>query len=724
VKRAFSAKLIIAKAKKNPGFALATVLIASTVMLTVLVVSVQSTAAIRTALLSQYYSQLARTAAESGINFAEACLNNNPTNSGAPEWSSSKPLQVNTGCDGNVVSACNASSNSAACTVSSNGDVVTNFSVAYPPLDTNTGDAAYGDATSVTATGIVYILRTSQVGTNNPPWRTYKVSLTANLTAISECAPNNTSTAGWTNASYYPGYITPGSPIDLTSSAVNPGPMYYRKDFSVTTPGTYSLTLGSNGENAVSIDGVLEFTNYDNASTVSVSLTAGCHVLVDKLTNGGIYPSVSGMQMTLKNSAGNTLIASDPTWRVITGSTVHFSQLNYSEDTNTWTPARDLGFWSNTSLPWGGAPAGWVAASGDSQAQYITTVNSQSGTNGYTYPASEYSWFRNEAGFTTTSANTSVKITDYCDDSCTVYLDGVIVASGNSGGPVSTTINVANAGTHDFGVRLYNASNGNIGAFLFAAVNSSTGQEYMRSNGTWDSTNFWSSTAPDFYSYDASYVPPTDPAPTCPCSNITNLITNPGFENNTTTNWTANNVTLAVIPSSTWSAGGNYAMSETATGGNASDEFAYIGGDAGALRLGMLTGHTYRVSATLRVPSALSGTLDSANTDRDLGINAYTYDATCGTQSCNYDYALAQAPDVAGVYNLATTFTVYPGDTAAFLRFYNGGAVGAVIDWDDISLVDITNGPAPVSVYYDGNSPNWAWNGTANVATSTGPYFP
>jgi len=724
VKCAISAKLTIAKDQKNRGFALATVLIASTVMLTVLVVSVQSTAAIRTALLSQYYSQLARTAAESGINYAEACLNNNPTNAGAPEWSSSKPLQVNTGCDGNVVNACNLSSNSAACTVSSNGDVVTNFSVAYPPLDTNSSDSTYGDATSVTATGIVNILRTSQVGTNNPPWRTYKVALTANLTAINECAPNNTATAGWTNASYVTGSTTVGSPITLSNAVLNPGPIYYRKDFTVSTVGTYTLTASTSDIQAISIDGVLDLSTYATSGSATVSLTAGCHTIVDKVTNGGINPSLTNMSLTLKNSSGTVLIGSDPTWRVITGTTVHFSQINYSEDTNTWTPARDLGFWSNTSLPWGGAPTTWTAASGDSQAQYITTVNSQSGTNGYTYPASEYSWFRNEAGFTTSSANTSVKITDYCDDSCTVYLDGVMVATGNSGGPISTTINVASAGTHDFGVRLYNASNGNIGAFLFAAVNATTGQEYMRSNGTWDSTNFWSATASDFFSYDATYVPPTDPTPTCPCSNITNLITNPGFESGATTNWTTSNVTIAPIPSSTWAASGSYAMSETATGGASTDEWAEVGGDAGALRLGMLTGHTYRVSATVRIPTALSGTLDSSYSDRGLSITAYTYDATCGTQACSYSYEQAQAPDVAGVYNLATTFTVYPGDTGAFIRFYNGGAVGAVIDWDDISLVDITNGPAPTSVYYDGNSSNWAWNGTTNLSTSTGPYFP
>ena len=49
------------------GFALPTVLIASIVMLAVLIVAVQSTAAVSSAMKAQAFSKLAQTAADSGI---------------------------------------------------------------------------------------------------------------------------------------------------------------------------------------------------------------------------------------------------------------------------------------------------------------------------------------------------------------------------------------------------------------------------------------------------------------------------------------------------------------------------------------------------------------------------------------------------------------------------------------------------------------------------------
>lgn len=58
----------------NNGFILPTVIISSMVMFIVLLSSVSATVATRTALNEQYYYQLARTAAESGLIKAQACL--------------------------------------------------------------------------------------------------------------------------------------------------------------------------------------------------------------------------------------------------------------------------------------------------------------------------------------------------------------------------------------------------------------------------------------------------------------------------------------------------------------------------------------------------------------------------------------------------------------------------------------------------------------------------
>lgn len=80
------------------GFALPTVLIASVVMLMVLTVSVSSVVAIRTALQTQYYEQLAKTAGEAGVAYAKACL---AKNGNVPLWSDVKPLTPATDCAGN-----------------------------------------------------------------------------------------------------------------------------------------------------------------------------------------------------------------------------------------------------------------------------------------------------------------------------------------------------------------------------------------------------------------------------------------------------------------------------------------------------------------------------------------------------------------------------------------------------------------------------------------------
>ena len=102
------------------GFALPTVLIASVVMLTILTVSVSSVAAVRTALKSQYYEQLAQVAGEAGVAYAKACL---AKNGNVPQWTNAAPLKPNTDCSGVDLAgvACPAD---AGCSVMKNGPVM------------------------------------------------------------------------------------------------------------------------------------------------------------------------------------------------------------------------------------------------------------------------------------------------------------------------------------------------------------------------------------------------------------------------------------------------------------------------------------------------------------------------------------------------------------------------------------------------------------------------
>src|SRR5690606_22914026 len=83
------------------GFALPTVLISSLVMFGVLLASAAVTATSGAALSDQYYNRLAKQAAESGLAYAEACLDQLES---IPDWSDGNELKPHTDCSGNEVS--------------------------------------------------------------------------------------------------------------------------------------------------------------------------------------------------------------------------------------------------------------------------------------------------------------------------------------------------------------------------------------------------------------------------------------------------------------------------------------------------------------------------------------------------------------------------------------------------------------------------------------------
>lgn len=133
------------------GFALPTILITSVIMLMVLVTATSMAETMHTTLDRQYYSQLAREAAESGIAMAETCLE---TNGYVPSWSSSYPLRPDKDCTG-----MNDSGTSR--WIINHDTVRSTFSAAYP---TNNNVSQ-----TVTVTGTVELLRE----TSGLPWRTF-----------------------------------------------------------------------------------------------------------------------------------------------------------------------------------------------------------------------------------------------------------------------------------------------------------------------------------------------------------------------------------------------------------------------------------------------------------------------------------------------------------------------------------------------------------------------
>lgn len=88
------------KKREVQGFALPTVLIASLVMLIVLGSTLSSVVAVTVAGLdTRHYAYYAKTAAQSGIAMAQACLK---ANNYEATWSNANPLRPNTNCSGTV----------------------------------------------------------------------------------------------------------------------------------------------------------------------------------------------------------------------------------------------------------------------------------------------------------------------------------------------------------------------------------------------------------------------------------------------------------------------------------------------------------------------------------------------------------------------------------------------------------------------------------------------
>lgn len=199
---------------------------------------------------------------------------------------------------------------------------------------------------------------------------------------------------------------------------------------------------------------------------------------------------------------------------------------------------------------------------------------------------------------------------------------------------------------------------------------------------------------------------------------VTNLLLNPSWESSSPLRATTANTgwaLAAVSTSSTWSASGNSSLSILPDSADTSnDTGATIAGSVTSLSgngVTLVPGQTYTVSAVVYLPKAQgSGTF----TGRARSI--YFADSVDGWQSS--PPFLVAAPNTPGTYNLSLTFTVPTGATWAVVRLYHGGHYAdGPIYWDNVMM---TTGSTKYN-FADGNSPGWAWTGTPNNSTSTGP---
>ena len=195
MKNTFNSKIVI-NFQRPKGFALPTVLIASLIMLSVLVASVSSTVSIRSALVAQYYNQLAQNASDAGVAYAKACLE---ISSGVPKWNNVNKLTSSTDCSGIQLSGVTCPGNSL-CQVASIDNVISNFSVGLSSDDIG----ADGKITTIRSVGTANLVRTS----NGTVWKTYSQN------SIFKIATKGITTDGLTlnldagNSNSYPGSAT------------------------------------------------------------------------------------------------------------------------------------------------------------------------------------------------------------------------------------------------------------------------------------------------------------------------------------------------------------------------------------------------------------------------------------------------------------------------------------------------------------------------------------
>jgi alpha-tubulin suppressor-like RCC1 family protein len=177
-------KHMLTMQRTTSGFALPTILIASVVMLIVLLSAVTAVTSSSSLLSNQYYNELAREAAESGLANAKYCLSIANYN---PSWTDALPLKPDKDCNGAALGAGYSQ------WIVNNGNIRSTFTVLRPA-------AASAGSLRIVSTGTVQLVRGSNAA---QVWRTYTAT-TAQISRYND-APQIAGGAGWKTVGT-PGY--------------------------------------------------------------------------------------------------------------------------------------------------------------------------------------------------------------------------------------------------------------------------------------------------------------------------------------------------------------------------------------------------------------------------------------------------------------------------------------------------------------------------------------
>lgn len=204
---------------------------------------------------------------------------------------------------------------------------------------------------------------------------------------------------------------------------------------------------------------------------------------------------------------------------------------------------------------------------------------------------------------------------------------------------------------------------------------------------------------------------PTADADVTPYADSTNLIPDPSVEGGGTT-YVGTNCAVDRADTS-WTAVGTKCINLYAV--TSTDSYASIGGDTGAMRLGMAAGRTYVLSATGRVKTGYP-------VGGSAGGNARRAVAFWKVGTAYFSASSPALPTIQGIQTrVSVRFTIPAAATEAFVRVYNGHTIGEV-QWDAFRLSEYTGDPADTT-YYDGATAStagyaYAWTGTANGSAS------
>ncbi|WP_156122570.1 hypothetical protein [Microbacterium hominis] len=151
------------------------------------------------------------------------------------------------------------------------------------------------------------------------------------------------------------------------------------------------------------------------------------------------------------------------------------------------------------------------------------------------------------------------------------------------------------------------------------------------------------------------------------------------------------------------------------------DSYISIGGDVGAMRLGMQPGKTYTFSASGKIAAGDGVMLGADSFGRARRLVVHTWSAARG-------YQVWTSPAVPNLYGatarVAVTFTVPPDATQAWLRAYHGVSGSGKITWGLFRLSETGPGTeADNSVYFWGGKPSsggytYSWASTADASLS------